>query len=106
MRVGLGTVLVLSCLTGVWVFTGSWVGQAETGLTRLLTGTYAVDLPAAPASGPLLADWHGPKSGSAEPSIAMSESDWLKLADDMAPVSYLPAPAGLQAPLQNEQQPL
>ncbi len=106
MRVSLGTAIVLSCLTGVWAVPGSWVRQAETGFTQLLTGNLAVSLPAATERGALHADWRGPKGSTTEPSIAMSESDWLRLADDMAPVSYLPAPVVPQAPVQNEQQPL
>lgn len=106
MRAGLGVVVVLGCLTGVWAVSGPWVRQAETGLTQLLTATLAVNLPAAPERGPLLADWRGPKDSATGLSIAMSESDWLKLADDLAPVSYLPAPVEPPAPVQNEQQPL
>ena len=66
----------------------------------MLTGTLAGNLPGRGERGPLLADWRGPKDSATGLSIAMSESDWLKLADDLAPVSYLPAP------VQNEQQPL
>lgn len=106
MRVGLGTVFVLSCLTGAWVSSGSWFNQVETGLTQMLTGNFAVSLPAATESRGLRAGWRDPEGSATEPSIAMSESDWLKLADDMAPVSYLPAPVVPQAPVQNEQQPL
>ena len=106
MRIGLGAVLVAGIVAGTWLSSGSWVRQVELGLTQLLTGTLAVSLSPPTESGRLLADWRGPKGSSTEPSIAMSESDWLKLADDMAPVSYLPAPVVPQAPVQSDQQPL
>ena len=51
--------------------------------------------------------WHAPGTEASEPSIALSEQDWLKLSEDVAPVSYL----GPQAPVANapasvDQQPL
>lgn len=105
MRVGLGLVLVACVFAGTWLSSGTWMQQADMGLRQLVSGTIGgtglrVD------ADRMHADWRDPHGGKTEPSIAMSESDWLKLADDMAPVSYLPAPVVPQAPVQNEQQPL
>ena len=102
MRVSLGAVLTLALVGGLAV-AGPWVGNARIGFGQLLTGRFAMELPSATTRASSIANWGGAKGSAAGPSIAMSESDWLKLADDLAPVSYLPAPAEPAVP---DQQPL
>lgn len=106
MRIGFGTLVALGVLTAGWALAGPWTRQVETGLGRLLSNAVTADMPAGALDRPLLADWRDPAGGTDGPAIAMSENDWLKLAEDLAPVTYLPAPVEQSVPVEGEQQPL
>ena len=108
MRIGFGATLVAVLLIGAAAISGDWLRQSQSGLEQLMSGTLAPrhDLTVETDMG-ILAGWRDPQGKSAEPSIAMSESDWLKLADDLAPVSYLAEPGPAPKPTAPvEQQPL
>jgi hypothetical protein len=105
MRIGLGIVLAASVLAGAAVWAG-WLQQSQRGLGQLLTGTIATS-PSGGGSGPMLADWRDPHGKAGAPPVAMSESGWLMLTDDLAPVSYLSEAARPEAAgAGGEQQPL
>jgi hypothetical protein len=107
MRIGLGIALVASVVAGTVSVSAGWLQQSRTGLGQLLRGTIATSPSGSVGRGPMLADWHDPQAKANATPIAMSESEWLMLADEVAPVSYLSEkPASGQPDTTGEQQPL
>ncbi|MEZ5924446.1 MAG: hypothetical protein R3D57_08670 [Hyphomicrobiaceae bacterium] len=108
MRLGLPIAIVV-CLIAAWQ-SGETLLKAEAGLRQLIAGSVIAGIqePGHDDSSPRLADWAAPQIEGTTSSVAMSEQDWLKLADDVAPVRYLPVktdPSPLPSQL-DEQQPL
>lgn len=107
MRIGLGFALAASVLAGAVASSSGWIRQSEVGLRQLMTGTITANPAASPGHAGALADWRDPSANAKAARVVMSESEWLKLADDLAPVSYLSGqPADPPPVATTEQQPL
>lgn len=103
MRIKIGTVAVLAVALAAGLASASIVTKSRSGLGQLLSATITpAEMHGAGDLGVTSIAWQAPGSQAPEAAVALSEQDWLKLSDDVAPVSYLdsqaptPAPAGQQ----------
>jgi hypothetical protein len=110
MRHGLGFILLAALLGAGAILSGNWLAQSEAGLRQLMSGTIAVgpsDGLGLGARASSAANWRAPGDLPATEAVAMSEQDWLRLGDTVAPVSYYDEPPADAPPPQSaEQQPL
>lgn len=98
----------LMVVAGVTALAGlassDWLAKSEAGLRQLMSGSVAI-VPVEDPAATISAAWR--ETGQdANAAVAMSEQDWLKLADDLAPVSYYAEPASAPAAAIDDQQPL
>lgn len=107
MRLTLGAVAVLAGATVVGAGADGWLTKAQSGLAQLMSGTISTaELSSANGASVTEIAWHAP-GGVADQAVALSEQDWLKLSEDVAPVIYLDqAPADPAATAGSEAQPL
>jgi len=104
----MGRMAGLMVVAGVTVFAGiassDWLAKSETGLRQLMSGSVAM-VPVEDPAVTISAAWRevGKDDNAA---VAMSEQEWLKLGDDLAPVSYYAEPASAPAAAVDDQQPL
>ena len=106
MRLYIGALTGLAVTAAVAAGSAGWMQKSQSGLRQLMTGTVAaVGSPGAEQLSDLA--WRAPGDTAGLPAIALSEQDWLKLSEDVAPVSYLgPSPVKPAAPPANDAQPL
>lgn len=107
MRLSFGSVAVVVVVAVMGIGSTGWMSKAQSGLGQLMSGTISsAGLSSAGEAGASKIAWHGP-GGAGDQAVALSEQDWLKLSEDVAPVSYLDqAPADSDATADSEAQPL
>lgn len=103
MRIKIGTVAVLAVALAASLASASVMTKSRSGLGQLLSATITpAEMRGTGDLGVTSVAWQAPGAQAPEAAVALSEQDWLKLSDDVAPVSYLgsqdpaPAPAGQQ----------
>jgi hypothetical protein len=100
-----GLIAVAGAIALAGIASSDWLAKSEAGLRQLITGS-VVTAPVNGATVTISAAWQEPGKGAAE-AVAMSEQDWLRIADDMAPVSYYAeTPVETVTATPAEQQPL
>jgi hypothetical protein len=105
MRLMAGSIAALAACAAVAFGQAGWMGKAQSGLGQMLSGTLGGGEPTSAARVAQIA-WQGP-GGAVDQAVALSEQDWLKLSEEVAPVSYLePPPAEPKTPESNDAQPL
>lgn len=107
MRMTIGRTALLVVAAAGGLAAASFTAETRAGLSRLMSATIAPpQLQGTTDLGMADVVWHAPGE-TAETPVALSEQDWLKQFEDVAPVSYLgPQAPASSAPYAVDQQPL
>lgn len=108
MQIKFGTIAVIAVAAVAGLASAGILAKSRTGLGQLMSATItSAAISGTEGLGVTGVAWHAPGSEVGGPSIALSEQDWLKLSEDVAPVSYLGPPTPVpNGPADAGQQPL